>query len=283
MVTFSFPSRPLGSPDRFASVAPVRGSSMSPTLNPGTTSLMGLPIDDYVLVEKRCLQSYKFSHGDVVVFRSPSNHKESHIKRITALPGEWIGTRRSYDVVKIPEGHCWVEGDNSSSSLDSKSFGPIPLGLVQGRVTHIVWPPQRMGAVERITPQDTISSLFVTTLEENMYSCKHCRTHLGLVDDVISKSFHCRHGKAYLFDKVVNVTLGEQEERIMITGLHTVADIFCVSCGSNVGWKYEAAHEKSQKYKEGKFILERFQILGPDGSNYSIALEAQIGGSDQKP
>ncbi|CAN6581426.1 hypothetical protein ACFX2I_032796 [Malus domestica] len=122
--------------------------------------------------------------------------------------------------------------------------------------------------------------LFVTTLEENMYSCKHCRTHLGLVDDVISKSFHCRHGKAYLFDKVVNVTLGEQEERIMITGLHTVADIFCVSCGSNVGWKYEAAHEKSQKYKEGKFILERFQILGPDGSNYSIALEAQIGGSD---
>ncbi|KAM1198411.1 hypothetical protein ACFX2J_009778 [Malus domestica] len=122
--------------------------------------------------------------------------------------------------------------------------------------------------------------LFVITLEENMYSCKHCRTHLALVDDVISKSFHSRHGQAYLFDKVVNVTLGEKEERIMITGLHTVADIFCVSCGSNVGWKYEAAHEKSQKYKEGKCILERFQILGPDGSNYSIALEAQIGGSD---
>ncbi|XP_068342221.1 protein yippee-like [Pyrus communis] len=120
--------------------------------------------------------------------------------------------------------------------------------------------------------------LFVITLEEDMYSCKHCRTHLALVDDVISKSFHSRYGKAYLFDKVVNVTLGEKEERIMITGLYTVADIFCVSCGSNVGLKYEAAHEKSQKYKEGKCILERFQILGPDGSDYSIALEAQIGG-----
>lgn len=34
--------------DRFASVAPVRGSSMSPTLNPGTTSLMGLPIGWYI-------------------------------------------------------------------------------------------------------------------------------------------------------------------------------------------------------------------------------------------
>ncbi|CAN6715592.1 unnamed protein product [Malus baccata var. baccata] len=130
---------------------------MSPTLNHGTTSLMGLPTDDYVLVEKQCLQNYKFSHGDMVVFRSQSNHKESHIKRITALPGEWIGMCHSYDVVKIP-GHCWVEGDNSSSSLDSRSFGPIPLGLVEGRVTHILWPPQRMGAVERITPHDTISS-----------------------------------------------------------------------------------------------------------------------------
>lgn len=36
----------------------------------------------------------------------------------------------------------------------------------------------------------------------------------------------------------VNVIDGEKEERIMITGLHTVVDIFCVSCGSIVGWKY---------------------------------------------
>ncbi|KAM5560397.1 protein yippee-like [Rosa sericea] len=122
--------------------------------------------------------------------------------------------------------------------------------------------------------------LFLLTLEGHVYSCKYCKTHLALADDVLSRSFHCRHGKAYLFDNVVNVTDGEKEERIMITGLHTVVDIFCVSCGSIVGWKYEAAHEKSQKYKEGKFILERFKILGPDGSNYSIAQEAHIGGSD---
>ena len=36
----------------------------------------------------------------------------------------------------------------------------------------------------------------------------------------------------------VNVTVGEKEERMMMTGLHTVADIFCVGCGSIVGWKY---------------------------------------------
>lgn len=36
----------------------------------------------------------------------------------------------------------------------------------------------------------------------------------------------------------MNVSPGETEERHMMTGLHTVADIFCVGCGSIVGWKY---------------------------------------------
>ncbi|KAK9289603.1 hypothetical protein L1049_007759 [Liquidambar formosana] len=122
--------------------------------------------------------------------------------------------------------------------------------------------------------------LFVISLEGNIYSCKHCQTHFAIADDIISKSFHCRHGKAYLFEKVVNVTIGDKEERMMITGMHTVVDIFCVGCGSIVGWKYEAAHEKNQKYKEGKFILERFKVLGPDGSDYLGSQEAHVGGSD---
>ncbi|KAE9451487.1 hypothetical protein C3L33_16611, partial [Rhododendron williamsianum] len=111
------------------------------------------------------------------------------------------------------------------------------------------------------------------------------------------QSFQSRHGKAYLFNKVhempslckafcnvllelVNVTVGDREERMMMTGLHTVADIFCVGCGSNVGWKYEFANEKGQKYKEGKSVLERFKISAPDGSNYWASHEAHVGGSD---
>ncbi|KAK7294685.1 hypothetical protein RJT34_17576 [Clitoria ternatea] len=139
--------------DRYATVVPVRGGSMSPTLNPKTGSGMEDISDDYVLVEKFCLGRYKFSRGDVVVFRSPLNHKETHIKRIVALPNEWFDNRDYNDVVKIPYGHIWVEGDNSASSMDSTSFGPIPLGLVQGRVTHVVWPPQRIGAVKNTPPQ----------------------------------------------------------------------------------------------------------------------------------
>ncbi|KAG0467679.1 hypothetical protein HPP92_018668 [Vanilla planifolia] len=108
--------------------------------------------------------------------------------------------------------------------------------------------------------------LFLVHLEGNFYSCKHCHAHLALRDDIISKTFHCWHGKAYLFNKVVNVMVGQKTLRMMTTGLHTVSDIFCVGCGSILGWKYEAAYEKGQKYKEGKFILERFKVSGSDAS-----------------
>lgn len=36
----------------------------------------------------------------------------------------------------------------------------------------------------------------------------------------------------------VNISMGPLEERMMLSGMHTVADIFCCCCGQNVGWKY---------------------------------------------
>ncbi|XVF08271.1 hypothetical protein REPUB_Repub06bG0212000 [Reevesia pubescens] len=277
--------------DRFASILAVRGASMSPTFNLKTNTLLGSLSDDYVLVEKFCLIKYKFSHGDVIVFRSPFDDKEKHVKRIVGLPGDMVGT--PYNTVKIPEGHCWVEGDDSGSSMDSRSFGPVSCSTMTAYLNIICNLAKIKTFVRFInnTLAITFSSsliyiqknrmgrLFVISNEGNAYSCKHCQTHLALLDDIISKSFHCRHGKAYLFDKVVNITAGEKEERMMLTGMHTVVDIFCVGCGSIVGWKYESAHEKSQKYKEGKFILERFKVLGPDGSNYDVSQEALVGGS----
>ena len=31
---------------------------------------------------------------------------------------------------------------------------------------------------------------------------------------------------------------GEKEDRMMMTGMHTVVDIYCVKCGSYLGWRY---------------------------------------------
>jgi len=54
----------------------------------------------------------------------------------------------------------------------------------------------------------------------------------------------------------VNVNEGIATERPMTTGRHVVRDIACKGCTRTVGWKYDKAFEQSEKYKEGKFILE---------------------------
>lgn len=35
------------------------------------------------------------------------------------------------------------------------------------------------------------------------------------------------------------------------TGLHTVADLFCISCDASLGWTYLKAQDRDQIYKEG--------------------------------
>ena len=36
----------------------------------------------------------------------------------------------------------------------------------------------------------------------------------------------------------VNIGCGPAEERVLLTGLHAVADIFCENCKTTLGWKY---------------------------------------------
>ncbi|XP_048548910.1 mitochondrial inner membrane protease subunit 2-like [Triticum urartu] len=138
--------------DRYVTVVAIKGHSMHPTMTGTDSALRG----DIVLAEKGCLDRYKFSRGDVILFKCPSNHKEVFVKRLIGLPGEWIQLPASSEIIKVPQGHCWVEGDNAARSWDSRSFGPIPLGLINGRVTHIIWPPSKMGRVERKWPEDRI-------------------------------------------------------------------------------------------------------------------------------
>ncbi|KAG1354559.1 Protein yippee-like [Cocos nucifera] len=70
-----------------------------------------------------------------------------------------------------------------------------------------------------------------------------------------------RNGRAFLFSHTMNIVVGPKEDRQLMTGLHTVADIYCCDCHEALGWKYERAYEETQKYKEGKFILEKSKIV----------------------
>jgi hypothetical protein len=88
--------------------------------------------------------------------------------------------------------------------------------------------------------------------------CKNCRAHLTQPNELISRLFQGATGRAHLYNLTYNLIFGEEEERSMITGPHTVADAYCLGCNTIVGWKYIKAHFDDQRYKEGRVILEVF-------------------------
>lgn len=59
----------------------------------------------------------------------------------------------------------------------------------------------------------------------------------------------------------MNIMVGQREDRMFITGLHTVVDVYCSDCNEVLGWRYERAHEDSQRYKEGRVLLEMLKIV----------------------
>ena len=40
------------------------------------------------------------------------------------------------------------------------------------------------------------------------------------------------------FHNRVNIGCGPAEERVLLTGLHAVSDIYCECCKTTLGWKY---------------------------------------------
>lgn len=96
--------------------------------------------------------------------------------------------------------------------------------------------------------------------KKSIYTCKYCGVHFALSGQLISKSFHGSTGAAYLFNQAVNIFKGPESEKDMMTGKHVVCDIYCVGCKTIVGWTYIKAFQEDQKYKEGKFIIEKYYM-----------------------
>ena len=126
-------------------VAPcsVSGDSMLPTI--ASRSL--------VLVDKLTPPT-KLKKDDVVLCHDPEEYGKYIVKRVAALPGqfvdldpdmepgEYVAKHAFEGKMSVPSGHCWLEGDNKGKSHDSRAFGPVPLGLIQGRALFQVapWP-----------------------------------------------------------------------------------------------------------------------------------------------
>ncbi|KAB0397957.1 hypothetical protein E2I00_016668, partial [Balaenoptera physalus] len=107
-----------------------------------------------------------------------------------------------------------------------------------------------------------------------LFSCANCDTILTNRSELISTRFTGATGRAFLFNKVggekqfhilINLQYSEVQDRVMLTGRHMVRDVSCKNCNSKLGWIYEFATEDSQRYKEGRVILERALVRESEG------------------
>lgn len=137
----------VGFTQYFYTVKTIRGRSMQPTFNPDTSAW-----NDVIIFDRFSVNSGKpILRGDIVSLRDPIRYKRTIVKRVVAVSGDVVKTLPPYlqPEVLIPEGHIWVEGDEPFHSLDSNSFGPIPLALVDAKLRYIVWPLHRLGSSRR--------------------------------------------------------------------------------------------------------------------------------------
>ncbi|QPG75870.1 hypothetical protein FOA43_003256 [Brettanomyces nanus] len=88
------------------------------------------------------------------------------------------------------------------------------------------------------------------------YACSHCLTHVSASNLIISDRYHGATGDALLIYDAVNIQLGPSQMRRMTTGVYTVCELLCRQCGKYLGWKYIKSSDPTQKFKEGRYILE---------------------------
>ncbi|VDD79695.1 unnamed protein product [Mesocestoides corti] len=121
------------------------GISMEPTIHHG----------DYLLVEKFSLYRGRIKRGDIVVAKQPRGPRtHCHIlKRVRAIGGEpvvyWSPKLAKPVTAYVPEKHVWLEGDNQLHSLDSRTYGSVPLGRLEYRVFCRLWPITSFGKFDK--------------------------------------------------------------------------------------------------------------------------------------
>lgn len=158
----------------------VRMYVVEPYIIPSESMDPTIEVGDMVLGEKVSLKSEDPKPGDIVFFKNP-DPDSSHgvlVKRVVAVGGQTVDLRYGkvyIDGVEekgghahgmnmpleeryletdvsfpytVPEGCIWVMGDNRENSLDSRSFGAIPIDTVYAESWIRYWPLNRIGAVE---------------------------------------------------------------------------------------------------------------------------------------
>ncbi|PWY67205.1 putative mitochondrial inner membrane protease subunit 1 [Aspergillus heteromorphus CBS 117.55] len=119
------------------------GPSMYPTFNPR---------GDYLMISRVHKHGRGIQVGDVVRFYHPTFLGMNGAKRVIGMPGDFVCRDLAFsqevgkggEMIQVPEGHVYLGGDNLPWSRDSRNYGPIPMGLINGKIIARVWPPSKM-------------------------------------------------------------------------------------------------------------------------------------------
>jgi inner membrane protease subunit 1 len=122
---------------------------------------------DLTVVERLCTTALgarllrPLARGDIVI-ALPPYRTDAHTvcKRVVALEGDAVAVPGRPAPVVIPPGHVWLEGDNAHNSSDSREYGPVPGGLIRGRLVARVWPPHAARLFRAGDPIPTGNTLF---------------------------------------------------------------------------------------------------------------------------
>lgn len=74
----------------------------------------------------------------------------------------------------------------------------------------------------------------------------------------------------------VNVGCGPAEERLLLTGLHAVADIYCENCHTTLGWKYVSLSSRAHGRTSAGKLSHWFPI-----SEQSVAFQPDNGAQER--
>ncbi|XP_042490748.1 uncharacterized protein LOC122070625 [Macadamia integrifolia] len=110
-----------------------KGEEMAPTIGGqgGTLLVRKLPSTDPTRVFV----------GDVVVMKDPENSDNYLVRRLAAVEGyEMVSVDEKDEPFVLEKDECWVTSDNESlkpkEAKDSRTFGPVPMTNIVGRVIY---------------------------------------------------------------------------------------------------------------------------------------------------
>ena len=117
---------------KYVDIVFTTGESMEPLV----------PDGGVYLLERNSIRRHEVTEGDVVVSKSPESPTEFVCKQVTGLEGSVMPCSRPEGATYkyVPRGYVWLEGVNKGCSNDSRHYGPVPIGLLKGRIFFQLYP-----------------------------------------------------------------------------------------------------------------------------------------------